>query len=67
MSALIREAIERTYGGDHSNEEDIAAMRRGREVWPGRVLDGEAHVDRMGTGTVRSEGYGRASSDRRHY
>ncbi len=51
MSALIREAIERTYGAGHSTEEDLDAMRRGRGVWTGRDLDGEAYVELLRTGT----------------
>ena len=50
MSALIRDAVEVMYGTEHSTEDDLAAMRRGRGAWKERDLDGAAWVEQLRSG-----------------
>lgn len=50
ISALIREAVDATFGSEHSSENDLDAMRKAFGSWKGHHLDGEAWVERMRSG-----------------
>jgi hypothetical protein len=50
LSALIRDAVDASYGTEHSVEDDLAAMRRGFGSWTGRSVDGATWVEQVRTG-----------------
>lgn len=50
ISALIREAVEATFGLERSTTDDITAMRRAFGAWQDRDIDGAAWVDRHRSG-----------------
>ncbi len=50
MSALIRDAIDATYGSDRSAEVDLAAMGRAFGSWSGDTVGAATWVDRVRSG-----------------
>jgi len=50
MSALIRDAIDATYGSDRSAEDDLAALRRAFGSWSGDTVDGATWVEALRSG-----------------
>lgn len=50
ISALIRRAVEATYGTERSSGEDLAAMRRAFGAWQDRDGDGATWVDQRRSG-----------------
>lgn len=50
ISALIREAVARTYGSHRDVDEDLEAMSAAFGAWEDRELDGEAYVERLRSG-----------------
>ncbi len=58
ISALIRAAVESTYGVERSSAEDLAAMRRAFGSWLDRDLDGAAWVDQHRSGARLRPGDG---------
>ncbi len=51
MSALIREAIERSYGPTRSSSDDLDLMRQSFGTWGEREFDGARLVERMRPGS----------------
>jgi hypothetical protein len=47
ISALIRDAVQRTYGERRSADDDLAAMREAFGSWRDRAVDGAAYVERL--------------------
>ncbi len=45
VSALIRRAVEITYGDERSEAEDVARMRRGFGSWQDRAVSSEEWVE----------------------
>jgi len=56
ISALIRDAVETVYGGQHSSDEDLATMRHAFGSWKARDLDGAAWVDQLRSGSRLGDG-----------
>jgi len=50
ISALIRDAVDATYGSERSTADDLAAMRDAFGAWRDREADGAAWVERMRSG-----------------
>ncbi|MGC1208180.1 MAG: ribbon-helix-helix protein, CopG family [Ornithinimicrobium sp.] len=50
ISALIREAVESTYGPSRSVADDLAAMRQAFGSWTDRDFDGAAWVEERRSG-----------------
>lgn len=50
LSSLIRDAVNRVYGAQRSDDDDIAAMRRAFGSWADRDLDGAAWVEQRRSG-----------------
>lgn len=50
ISALIREAVDATFGSEHSVQDDLDAMRKAFGSWPAQDVDGGAWVERMRSG-----------------
>lgn len=50
ISALIRDAIDATYGAERSTEDDLAAMRRAFGAWEVRDMDSATWVDERRSG-----------------
>lgn len=50
MSALIRDAIQQTYGVERSIEDDLAAMEAGFGSWGERDYDGAEWVESLRSG-----------------
>ena len=50
ISALIREAVVRTYGKHSDTDEDLRAINAAFGAWDDRDLDGEAYVERLRSG-----------------
>jgi len=50
ISALIRDAVDATYGVERSAELDLEAMRHAFGSWQGREEDGAAWVARLRSG-----------------
>lgn len=50
ISALIRDAVDATYGSAHSTENDLAAMRHAFGSWEDRNVDGEGWVEQVRAG-----------------
>lgn len=50
VSALIRAAVDATYGVERSVDEDLAAMHQAFGAWRDDDLDGAAWVERMRPG-----------------
>lgn len=51
ISALIREAVSRTYGSRASAEQDAQAITAALGAWRDRDFDGEAYVDGIRSGS----------------
>lgn len=51
ISSLIREAVQLTYGGEHSLDDDLAAMRAAFGSWTAGDLDAADWVDDLRTGS----------------
>ncbi len=56
ISALIRDAVEATYGARRTSADDIAKLRLGFGAWHDRDLDGAAWVEQRRSG-ARLERY----------
>lgn len=50
ISALVRDAVDATFGSEHSVEDDLDAMRGAFGSWNSEELDGAAWVERMRSG-----------------
>ncbi len=50
ISALIRDAVVRTYGFRQDVEEDVRAISAALGAWHGRDVDGEAYVEQLRSG-----------------
>lgn len=50
LSALIRDAVNATYGSEHDAAEALAALRAGRGAWKDRDFDGAEYVERLRSG-----------------
>lgn len=50
ISALIRDAVENTYGTGRSSDDDYSAIEDAFGTWIDRQEDGEAYVDRLRSG-----------------
>lgn len=50
ISALIREAVENTYGTDRNADEDYSAIEAAFGAWIDRQDDGRAYVERLRSG-----------------
>ncbi|HSH61783.1 MAG TPA: CopG family transcriptional regulator [Acidimicrobiales bacterium] len=50
ISALIRDAVDATFGSEHSVHDDLDAMRKAFGSWAARDVDGAAWVERMRSG-----------------
>ncbi|MEO5680788.1 MAG: ribbon-helix-helix protein, CopG family [Acidimicrobiales bacterium] len=51
ISALIRQAVDATFGSERTVEEDLAAMRTAFGSWSASGPDGEAVVAQMRSGS----------------
>lgn len=51
ISALIRDAVSRTYSSGHDAADDLRAIDAAFGAWSGRGADGEAYVERLRSGT----------------
>jgi hypothetical protein len=51
ISALIRAAVERSYGLSHSSADDLDLMRQSFGSWGDRDGDGATFVERIRTGS----------------
>lgn len=51
ISALIRDAVESTYGAERSADADVDALRAGFGAWDGAREDGAATVERLRSGS----------------
>jgi hypothetical protein len=47
IAALIREAVEKTYGTSRSSSDDLVLMRQSFGTWSDRDEDGAATVERL--------------------
>jgi hypothetical protein len=50
IAALIRDAVDSTFGSEHSVEDDLDGMREAFGSWNAHELDGAAWVERMRSG-----------------
>lgn len=50
VAALVRQAVNQTYGADHEREEDLAAFARSSGAWSGCDVDGASYVEATRTG-----------------
>lgn len=51
ISALIRDAVDATYGAQRSTDDDLVSMRRSFGSWLDHDHDGAAWVDQLRTGS----------------
>jgi hypothetical protein len=51
LSALIREAVERSYGLSRSSDDDLDLMRQSFGSWSNRDEDGASTVERLRSGS----------------
>ncbi len=51
LSALIREAVQRTYGPPGATDDDLAAMRRAFGAWSDGEHDGAEWVEQVRSGS----------------
>jgi hypothetical protein len=56
ISALIRAAVEASYGAERSSAADLTLMRQGFGAWQGRGIDGAAWVDQRRSGARLQQG-----------
>lgn len=50
LSELVRQAVDRCYGGDRDLEHDLSRLRAGAGAWADRDETGEAYVERVRSG-----------------
>ena len=50
ISALIREAVFKTYGSERDPDADLRAIDAAFGAWEERAIDGEAYVERLRSG-----------------
>ncbi|WP_169253121.1 CopG family transcriptional regulator [Brevibacterium sp. 'Marine'] len=50
ISALIRDAVENTYGAGRSTDDDYSAIEEAFGAWIDRQEDGEAYVESLRSG-----------------
>lgn len=50
ISALIREAVSRTYGAQRDIDADLGMIDAAFGAWDEREVDGEAYVERLRSG-----------------
>ena len=50
ISALIRDAVHRTYGSTRDAEADLRAIDEALGAWEGREFDGDAYVEQLRSG-----------------
>lgn len=51
ISALIRDAVVRTYGSERDADADLRGIESALGAWSDRGIDGEAYVERMRSGS----------------
>ena len=51
ISALIRDAVTRTYGFRQDADKDLQAIDAALGAWHGRVVDGERYVETLRSGS----------------
>jgi len=51
ISALIRDAVARTYGVSRDTDADVRAIGSAVGAWPGREEDGAAYVEGLRSGS----------------
>jgi predicted DNA-binding protein len=54
ISALIRDAVERSYGTVRSSADDLSLMRQSFGSWTARNEDGASTVERLRSGSRRA-------------
>lgn len=59
ISALIREAVSRTYGARGDATADVRAIDAALGAWDEREIDGEAYVERLRSGSRLGEAVAR--------
>lgn len=59
LSALIRDAVERTYGARTDTGQDLRAIDAAVGAWGDRDVDGETYVERLRSGSRLRETGGR--------
>lgn len=50
IARLIRDAVERTYGGDRDEDADLRALDDAFGAWGSGATDGEAYVEQLRSG-----------------
>lgn len=50
MSALIRDAVVRTYGSQRDTDADLRAIDAALGAWESRDVDGQGYVERLRSG-----------------
>ncbi|GAA4841981.1 hypothetical protein GCM10023354_23930 [Garicola koreensis] len=55
ISALIRDAVTRTYGSGRDAEADLQAIEAALGAWDGRGPEGAAYVERLRSGARLDE------------
>ena len=55
ISALIRDAVSKTYSSGRDTEADLQAIDAAFGAWEGRDLDGEAFVEHLRSGARLGE------------
>jgi hypothetical protein len=55
ISALIRDAVERSYGSSRSSADDLDLMRQSFGTWADRDGDGASFVERIRSGSRLSQ------------
>lgn len=56
ISALIRDAVSKTYGSTGDAESDLQAIEAANGSWGGRHLDGAAFVEGLRSGSRLGDG-----------
>lgn len=59
ISALIRDAVSRTYGSRRDADADLRAIDAALGAWEERDVDGAAYVERLRSGVRLGEAAGR--------
>lgn len=59
ISALIRDAVSRTYGSRRDADADLRAIDAARGAWDEREVDGEAYVEHLRSGDRPGEAVAR--------
>ncbi|MCX7523257.1 ribbon-helix-helix domain-containing protein [Microbacterium sp. STN6] len=55
ISALIRDAVTKTYSPARSVEDDLRAIDAAHGIWNGREFDGEGYVENLRSGSRLGE------------